>query len=330
MFRHNNSIRANSIRKPAFGVVATLLFLCAFHPVNVYAEDIDAFRARVFKEVLLEVPDADLAKQIVEIRVKREFIKQQTPVEKPQTKEELAPNTVAEKQVPINQPAPAATNQPSGRTASTLPKASDQANEVMNAQPSKRANDVYVGVGNRVVVGYAYPISTEFSLRTDLAGLPTREGNKSIDGNQFAVTESNTSLGAYLDWFPNGGDFRFSLGVNANSIRTRLQSVQGTNANINGKTFNTGTEVLDITYKFPLYTPYLGLGYQSAASDNGWSVYADLGLMFGKYDAYAKTSMIGLNTVTTADVDAELNTLRGSLFKWSYVPVGSVGIKYRY
>jgi hypothetical protein len=329
MSRHSNSIRSNSTRKPAFGVVVALLFVCAFH-VNVFAEDVDAFRARVFKEVLLEIPDIELAKQIVEIRVKREFIKQQTPVEKPQTKEELAPNIPAEKQVPTNQLAPAATNQPAGLAASPSPKASDHANEVINAQPSKRANDVYVGVGNRVVVGYTYPISNEFSLRADLAGLPTREGNKSIDGNQFAVTESNTSLGAYLDWFPNGADFRFSLGVNANRIRTRLQSVQGANANINGKTFNTGTEVLDITYKFPLYTPYLGLGYQSAASDNGWSVYADLGLMFGKYDAYAKTSMIGLNTVTTADVDAELNTLRGSLFKWSYVPVGSVGIKYRY
>jgi hypothetical protein len=113
-------------------------------------------------------------------------------------------------------------------------------------------------------------------------------------------------------------------------MQTRLQSVQGTSANINGKTFNTGTEVLDITYKFPLYTPYFGLGYQSTASENGWSVYADLGLMFGKYDAHARTSMVGLNTVTLADVDAELNTLRGSLFKWSYVPVGAVGIKYRY
>jgi hypothetical protein len=74
----------------------------------------------------------------------------------------------------------------------------------------------------------------------------------------------------------------------------------------------------------------MGIGYQSAASDDGWSVYADLGLMFGKYDAHARTSMIGLHTVTATDVDMELNTLRGSLFKWSYVPVGSVGIKYRY
>ncbi len=330
MSNHSNSIRVNSIRKPAFGVVAILLFLCAFHPVNVYAEDAAAFRARVFKEVLLEVSDTELAKQIVEIRVKREFIKQQPPIEKPSQKEELAPKPPNERQDPLDQTIVGASNHSTAVTTSITPKATDQVSGVFQLQSSKRANGIYVGVGNRVVVGSAYPMSNEFSLRADLAGLPTREGNKSIDGNQFAVTESNTSLGAYLDWFPNGADFRFSLGVNANRIRTRLQSVQGANANINGKTFNTGTEVLDITYKFPLYTPYLGLGYQSAASDNGWSVYADLGLMFGKYDAYAKTSMIGLNTVTTADVDAELNTLRGSLFKWSYVPVGSVGIKYRY
>ena len=330
MSNHSNSIRVNSIRKPAFGVVAALLFLCAFHPVNVYAEDAAAFRARVFKEVLLEVSDTELAKQIVEIRVRREFIKQQPPIGKPSQKEELAPKPPNERQDPLDQTIVGASNHSTAVTTSITPKATDQVSGVFQLQSSKRANGIYVGVGNRVVVGSAYPISNEFSLRADLAGLPTREGNKSIDGNQFAVTESNTSLGAYLDWFPNGADFSFSLGVNANRIRTRLQSVQGANANINGKTFNTGTEVLDITYKFPLYTPYLGLGYQSAASDNGWSVYADLGLMFGKYDAHARTSMIGMHKVTLADVDAELNTLRGSLFKWSYIPVGSVGIKYRY
>ncbi len=329
MSQHSFSIQSNSIRKPVFGVVVELLFVCALH-VNVFAEEVDAFRARVFKEVLLEIPDIELAKQIVEIRVKREFIKQQTPVAKPSQKEKLAPKPADETQPSIDQKVQGVSNHSAAVTTSTTPKAADQVSGVLQLQSSKGANGIYVGVGNRVVVGYAYPISTEFSLRADLAGLPTRESNKSIDGNQFAVTESNTSLGAYLDWFPNGGDFRFSLGVNANRIRTRLQSVQGTNANINGKTFNTGTEVLDITYKFPLYTPYLGLGYQSAASDNGWSVYADLGLMFGKYDAYARTSMVGLHAVTASDVDAELNNLRTSLFKWSYVPVGAVGIKYRY
>ena len=330
MSNHSNSIRVNSIRKPAFGVVAALLFLCALHPVNVYAEDAAAFRARVFKEVLLEVSDTELAKQIVEIRVKREFNKQQPPIGKPSQKKELAPKPPNERQAPLDQTVEGASNHSTAVTTSITPKATDQVSGVFQVPSSKESNGIYVGVGNRFVVGYTFPISNEFSLRADVAGLPTREGNKLIDGNQFAVTESNTSLGAYLDWFPNGADFRFSLGVNANRIRTRLQSVQGTNANINGKTFNTGTEVLDITYKFPLYTPYLGLGYQSATSDNGWSVYADLGLMFGKYDAYARTSMIGMHKVTLADVDAELNTLRGSLFKWSYIPVGSVGIKYRY
>lgn len=326
----NNCNWSNSIRKPAFGVAWALLFVCAFNPTSAFAEDAAAYRAKVIKEVLHEISDVELAKQIVEIRVNREFLKQKASSTKATPKEDLTPKPSTENQVSIRQPAKAVIDQAAAVTSNPSPKTIGQVNEVLNVQYSNRANDVYVGIGNRVVVGYAYPISTEFSLRADLAGLPTREGNKSIDGNQFAVTESNTSLGAYLDWFPNGGDFRFSLGVNANRIRTRLQSVQGTNASVNGKTFNTGTEVLDITYKFPLYTPYLGLGYQSAVSDNGWSLYADLGLMFGKFDAHARTSMVGLHTVTAADVDAELNTLRSSLFKLSYVPVGAVGIKYRY
>lgn len=327
-------MQTNHLSKPAgmqtAGILASLLFVCAFHPASVHAEDAAAFRARVIKEVLLEVPDLEMAKQIAEIRINREFLKQQRPAVKPAPIEELPSKALIENRVPIRQPVQGAKDQPAALNTASSSRPNAPIIAESDLQSVKRANDVYVGVGNRVVVGYAYPISTEFSIRADLAGLPTREGNKSIDGNQLNVTESNTSLGAYLDWFPNGGDFRLSLGINANRIRTRLQSVQGTNANINGKTFNTGTEVLDITYKFPLYTPYLGLGYQSAASDEGWSVYADLGLMFGKYDAHARTSMVGLHTVTAADVDTELNTMRGSLFKWSYVPVGAVGIKYRY
>ncbi len=330
MSLQNNSKRSNSTCKPAFGVVAALLLIAAFHATTAFAEDAAAFRARVIQEVLLEVPDLEMAKQIAEIRIKREFLKPHSPAAKPASKDESVPKTPVERRLPIKQPVQGNTELPATLDIKPTAKANESISSDSNLQSSKRANDVYVGVGNRVVVGYAYPISTEFSLRTDLAGLPTSEGYKSIDGNQFALTKNNTSLGAYLDWFPNGGDFRFSVGVNANRISTRLQSVQGTNASINGKTFNTGTEVLDITYKFPQYTPYLGLGYQSAASDDGWSVYADLGLMFGKYDAHARTSMVGLHAVTLADVDAELNTLRGSLFKRSYVPVGAVGIKYRY
>ncbi len=222
MSQHSFSIQSNSIRKPVFGVVVELLFVCALH-VNVFAEEVDAFRARVFKEVLLEIPDIELAKQIVEIRVKREFIKQQTPVAKPSQKEKLAPKPADETQPSIDQKVQGVSNHSAAVTTSTTPKAADQVSGVLQLQSSKGANGIYVGVGNRVVVGY-----------------------------------------------------------------------------------------------------------QSAASDNGWSVYADLGLMFGKYDAYARTSMVGLHAVTASDVDAELNNLRTSLFKWSYVPVGAVGIKYRY
>lgn len=330
MFHLNNSNRSNLTRMPALGVVSALLWGGVLHSETAYAEDAAAFRARVIREVLKEVPDLELAKQIAEIRINREFLNQQSSATNPAPQKELAPKAPIERRVPIKQSVQGANEYPVAVTANTGPKASDRLLDGLNAQSGKRTNDVYVGVGNRLVVGYSYPISTEFSLRADLAGLPTREGNESIDGNQFAVKEINTSLGAYLDWFPSGGDFRLSAGLNVNRMQTRLQSVQGTNANLNGKTFNTGSEELDIKYKFPLYTPYLGIGYLSAAADNGWSMYADLGLMFGKYDAHARTSMIGLHSVTSADVAAELNTLRDGLFKRSYVPVGAVGVKYRY
>lgn len=330
MFPKTLISRLNLSPKSMKCFLGALLFFAGFQSFSVRAEDAAAFRTRLIKEVLLEVPDLEMAKQIVEIRIKREFLKPTSQVSNALMKNELSIQPPAERKVRIRQPAQVLIEQSDAFVPKPTPKLDEPTKLEPNVQSVIREQEAYVGVGNRLVIGYAYPLSSKFSLRADASGLPPRQSNKSIDGNQFVVNESNTSLGAYLDWFPQGDNFRFSLGVNANRMRTKLQSVQGTNANINGKSFNTGTEVLDVTYKFPLYTPYFGLGYQSSASDEGWSIYADLGLMIGKYDAHARTSMVGLHAISKSDVDSELNVLRSHLFKWSYVPVGAIGIKYRY
>ena len=326
---HKSQDSPNS-RKPASGYVGALLLMAYLYSESVHAEDAAAFRARVIKEVLLEVSDLELAKQIVEIRLNREFLNPLGKATKPPIKPPPSITFPLERQDKFKK-----TFQSNAEGSLANPVKSDSKTTQppiveWNVKSANRANETYVNVGNRIVIGYAHPIGSDFSLRADVAGSSTRVINKSIDNNQFNVVESNSSLGAYLDWFPQGGNFKLSLGINANRMQTRLQTVQGTTANINGKTFNAGTEVLDINYKFPLYTPYFGLGYQSEASDDGWIVYGDLGLMFGRYDAHVRTSMIESNAVTAADVDKEVNILRANLFKGSYVPVGSIGIKYRY
>ena len=119
MFHLNNSNRSNSTCKPTSGVAVALLFVCALNTANAYAEDAAAFRARVIKEVLQEVPDVELAKQIVEMRVKREFLQIQPSASNPALK------TPAEHRVPIRQPVKGVSDQPAAVVTNASPKVSD-------------------------------------------------------------------------------------------------------------------------------------------------------------------------------------------------------------
>lgn len=91
-------------RKPAVGVAGAFLFLGCFYLTTSYAEDSATLRARVIQEVLEEVPEVDLAKQIVEIRLRREFLNQQTTISQSPKKEQPPIKIPSSKRVPIRQP----------------------------------------------------------------------------------------------------------------------------------------------------------------------------------------------------------------------------------
>jgi hypothetical protein len=77
MHFHCRSSQLHLARKPIHGFVGVALCVALMSSISVHAEDAAALRARVIQEVLDEVPDVELAKQIVEIRIKREYLKQQ-------------------------------------------------------------------------------------------------------------------------------------------------------------------------------------------------------------------------------------------------------------
>jgi hypothetical protein len=52
--------------------------------------------------------------------------------------------------------------------------------------------------------------------------------------------------------------------------------------------------------------------------------------MIGKYNATAYTNLIGTQFITAANVDAEINNLRKSLYKYSFIPLANIGLSYRY
>jgi hypothetical protein len=77
MHFHCRNSQLHLARKPIYGFAGAALCVALISSFSAHAEDAAALRARVIQEVLDEVPDVELAKQIVEIRIKREYLKQQ-------------------------------------------------------------------------------------------------------------------------------------------------------------------------------------------------------------------------------------------------------------
>lgn len=236
------------------------------------SSEIETRRSEVLQEVRETIKDDELAKQIVEIRLKRE----------------AKSEAFADKQA------------------------------------------AYVSVGSRTAVGYSQKISKNIAIRTEVSGLDSSEQTKGVDSTNYRFKEKNLSLGAYLDWFPSETSFRLTSGVNINRMRTTLNSNSST-VNINGSQVNLGSDVFNVEFKFPTITPYIGLGFGDRNdAGEGLHFYGDFGLMLGKYDAVATTSLISAQGVKASDVDAEMNNLRKNLYKWNFIPTASVGLTYRF
>jgi hypothetical protein len=86
MYFHFHLCKMPAPRKPFAGVVGFALWLALIPCASAQVEDAAALRARVIQEVLAEVQDVELAKQIVEVRLKREYLSQQAQSKKAGTR----------------------------------------------------------------------------------------------------------------------------------------------------------------------------------------------------------------------------------------------------
>jgi hypothetical protein len=114
-------------------------------------------------------------------------------------------------------------------------------------------------------------------------------------------------------------------------MRTKLNSKSNGVININSSQVSLGSNIFNVEFKFPVVTPFLGFGFIDRKIDSlGFGYFGDVGFMLGKYNAKATTNIIGVQNVTSSDVDNELSNLRKSLFKYSFVPIANFGLTYRY
>lgn len=193
------------------------------------------------------------------------------------------------------------------------------------------ADEVYGGIGfPGLVLGYATPLSNGLTVRGEFAGGLSMSRNGQREGMDYSGELKSQRLGAFVDWFVFSGGFRLTGGLTANDIKAQLNGKGGT-GKINGKTVDMTGETFNVTIKYPQATPYLGLGWGHQASpDKGLGFFADLGVMVGKFDASATTSLVGKQGITQADVDQEVSKVRDSLSKLAVLPAVSIGLTYRF
>lgn len=288
-------------------VAFALVFVIVFSITNAHASLEDDFRRQLIKEVSLAVEDKSLVDGIVEIRFRREF-------EKWKGTSSEVPTSAVNMVVPNEK----------------KKKSSDVFSQLVNKNFGSSAS-VNTGIGNVGFFGFSYYLNPNARLRADLTANKSTGNTELIRSNSYLVEKSIYSLGTYIDWHPFQNGFKFTAGINVNRMEQKVTSLRNSTITVNGKNALAGNNYLDIAYKFPKVTPYFGFGYESGTgNDFGWNGIAELGVMVGRYDAEAKTNLLGESNITLEDLNLEIDANRNALFKSRYQPIVKIGLKYGY
>jgi hypothetical protein len=198
---------------------------------------------------------------------------------------------------------------------------------------SSQAQDFYLGLGlpGLYTLGYAHPMGSSWGLRGEYAGGLSKETSGTDNGVTYIGSFKFSRAGAYADWFPFSGGFRFVGGLTANDVYIDIGAVGTGNATINGKTVSMVGNYFNMRLKYPTATPYLGVGYGHKALDSkGLGFYADVGMTYGSFTADVSTNLVGQNGITQADVDSQKQSMNDSLGSYKWLPSVSLGLVYRY
>ena len=252
---------------------------------------------------------------------------------KPATPENVAAApvpSIAEEMVKVNPPSEAAT--------APAPPANDkilQADSQNRMSAPERASKIsaYAGAGTSVVVGLNFPSDGGLNYRVEYSdGFKSVGASKTHGGGKYFETNTQQRLGLFVDWSPNQNNWALTGGVTLNNHHFRMQAKTSDSLLINGTASSFTGQVFNIDYSLPKVTPYVGVRYAyKANNEKGWEGFAEMGAVVSKLDADVDISK---NLYTTDqqknDVQAEVNTIRQSIYKWGVVPNALVGLSYRY
>ncbi len=157
------------------------------------------------------------------------------------------------------------------------------------------------------------------------------------------ITESNVeyeldidlmSISLLLDWHPLNNGFRLSIGAlyNGNEFDATGKPTGGNYA-INDSTY-TAAQIgtLSTSIDFEDFAPYIGIGYRNAVGKSKrWNFVMDLGAMYqGSSDVTVSATGAAGNAALQSDIEAERRQLESDLDDFSFYPVISFGVSYKF
>jgi hypothetical protein len=140
------------------------------------------------------------------------------------------------------------------------------------------------------------------------------------------------TVSALADWYPMSGGFRTSAGLVYNNNKASFNALPTAGSyTINGAAY-TAAQVgtLQGNMTFNSLAPYFGIGWGNpVAKDKGWGFVADVGVL---YQGTPKASLTSTGTALglQANVAAEQSKLQSALNGFSWYPVATLGLSYKW
>jgi len=164
------------------------------------------------------------------------------------------------------------------------------------------------------------------------------------DGIDYTADLSFSNFAAIIDWHPWHNGFHLSSGLVNNGNRFEMSAEQADNYEI-GDTTYSGTLSLQATVKFRRVSPYVGFGWNNAATGRdglAWST--EIGVIL-QGEPIVKLSATGTNITASGssntidvtsngdfqdDLKAEQVALQDALDSFEFYPVITFGLHYQF
>lgn len=193
------------------------------------------------------------------------------------------------------------------------------------------ADEVYGGAGTTgVEMGYGLKLDATRGVRVE-ANLLKYSPSFSTSDVDYDAKLKFGNAGMYFDWFPGDSSFRVSTGALIGPRKLEgTGRPNGGAITINGVAYSAPGESLYMEAKFPIVSPYIGIGWGHKQSDNGGGFYADFGTAYGRPKVTLTASPGLLAAAGQANIDEEQRRAQDKADKLRFYPVLKVGYSYAF